>query len=184
MGWDVLAADIEPVVSSVLQPNVQAGLQVIHRELRRIDRLSQCGIVNVIELDWNDYLSPHQHSPEDDPPLPDPLEGDYLDLIITSDTLYTPSLTLPLWSTLTHFARLSQARHPRGKFPDLYIALENRDPGMIAAALEVGKEMGWTMKRVADTRVQKGIEKAWGNGGEAWKRSDWEGVAVWKGKIE
>jgi hypothetical protein len=177
-GWDVIATDIEPVVSTVLTPNAADGLDVIRREMARRGTLASVGSIIPLELDWLDYVA--ADTPPHDPDHPDPLQGDYLDLIITTDTLYAPSLTQPLWSTLTHFSNLSRSRHPKGKSPELLLALENRDPGMIDQALDVGRAMGWILKRVPDTRVQKGVEKAaWG-----WSRAEWEGVEVWKGRLE
>lgn len=176
-GLDVIATDIEPVVSTVLTPNAAEGLDVIRREMARRGVLASVGTITPLELDWINYVAADTTPPSD---LPDPLRGDYLDLIITTDTLYAPSLTQPLWSTLTHFSNLSRSRHPKGKAPELLLALENRDPGMIAQALDVGRAMGWILKRVPDTRVQKGVEKAgWG-----WGRAEWEGVEVWKGRLE
>jgi hypothetical protein len=163
-------------VSTVLRANVEAGSNALRRDIskRGHSATSRIGSVQVQHLDWMTYAVSADHEGN-----ADPLGETWLDLIITTDTLYTPSLTVPLWTTITAAAKTSRSRHPIRRAPGLLLALENRDGRQITEALQVGRDAGWSLKRVPDTRVQKAVEKAgWG-----WGRADWEGVEVWKGRL-
>ena len=107
MGWDVVATDTDVVVSSVLRTNIaQNDVQ---------------GTIQVRELDWT--VSPSEWTWTDerviassssgvkrearDDAQADDLLGAPFDLIVTSDTVYSPSLIRPLLQTLHHISVLS-----------------------------------------------------------------------------
>lgn len=202
-GYDVLSTDVEPVLSGVLVPNVEEGLRVLER-MRGAGR--DVGTVQVGSLDWVEvsrggslpWVS--DNGPGPIPPTPlrsttataqgsagtGDLEAstrsreliqstnstNHFDMILTTDTLYSTSLISPLWSTL---AIISKSQNTP---PPIYIALENRDPPLIDSALEVGRSMGFELKRVGAGRVGRAVEKAgWG-----WGREEWEGVEIWRGR--
>lgn len=191
LGWDVCATDIEPVVSAVLRPNIAhnaSGAQKI------------IGDVQVRELDWtvapsawcwSDSLRIASSASSADGPgcyAKRELAGGgeeaapLFDLIITSDTLYSPSLVVPLLRTLHRLCVLSQSNEESSpkkpsKPPPVYMALENRDPALVASFLTQARDdWGFSTTRIPDRRVGRAIERC----KMAWKRSDWEGVEVWK----
>ncbi|KAL1408937.1 hypothetical protein Q8F55_005751 [Vanrija albida] len=148
-GYAVTATDVEPVLSSVLSPNLDAGARVLGANAR----------VEAAELDWvrvaAEGLPPSLVAP---------------DIVVTTDTVYAPHLIAPLWATLA-------AVCARGK-PAVYIALERRDPRMVDAGLEAGRDAGFELRRVAHGRVAKALDRA----GWRWAPEDWAGVEVWRAK--
>lgn len=111
------------------------------------------GSVAVTKVDWLD---------------PPPLEGEF-DIIVTADTIYTPDLVDPLWNTVARYS---------GPATTSYVAVENRDPRLMEAAYERGKELGFDVKRINANRIVKAVERVWG-----WKKGEgWEGVEIWKAK--
>jgi hypothetical protein len=173
-GYDMLATDVPPVLDSVLQSNVEEGVQLL-RGLRARGR--DVGEIQVAKLDWEEAARwdglPWVNSDGESLQAGRTDLGPPFDMIVTTDTLYAPSLVKPFWSTILHLSRFQPSP------PPVYIALENRDPGMIDSALDVGREMGFELKRIGAGRVGKAVE----NAGWRWEKRDWEGVEIWKAKL-
>ncbi|GMK54207.1 hypothetical protein CspeluHIS016_0107930 [Cutaneotrichosporon spelunceum] len=166
LGYDVVTSDIEPVVSCVLAPNAAAAPR-------------GCGRIEAREIDWFDAVrAAERRSGGDEGELEGStslalLDAQY-DLVLTTDTIYAPEMTPALWAALERAA----APRPGRRTPTVYIGLERRDPRVVDAALEMGRQRGCTMRRVAHGRVVKALERA----GWHWAPEDWEGIEVWKGK--
>lgn len=182
-GWDVTATDIEPVVSTVLRSNIDQGLHAIQQHRRHVT-----GKIDVTRLDWLEVARdglPQSTPPEGDvePEDTERVTADY-DMILTTDTLYSTDLVQPLWTTLKLLSMRSSRSGTIGTSssqvapPPIYLALENRDPDLIGAGLEVGRAMGFEVKRVGAPRVARAVDKAgWG-----WRSEDWAGVEIWKAR--
>lgn len=166
LGYDVVTTDIEPVLSRVLAPNMTSAPK-------------GSGSIEARELDWLDAIdsqsnsTPQQASSPPSQPSLALLDAEY-DVVVTSDTIYAPNMTPALWAAIERVCSPRQGR----KTPTLYIALERRDPRVVDAALELGKSKGCILRRVAQGRLVKALERA----GWRWDAEDWEGVEVWKGK--
>jgi predicted nicotinamide N-methyase len=146
LGWDVTATDVAEVVDGVLAGNCERNEAAVR------------GRVTVQVLDW---FSSGQGGEQ----------GEKYGMIVTTDTLYEPSLVRPLLNTIRKYA---------GAATTVWVALEVRDKAVIEAALEMAKEMGIVLSRIPRTRLRKALKAA----GMAWKEEEWEGVEVWKGKIK
>ncbi|RSH84742.1 uncharacterized protein EHS24_006266 [Apiotrichum porosum] len=157
-GLDVVTTDIEPVLS-VLSRNVGNCAASLP---------AGSGSVRVAELDW---------LAEDRPAAIAALDLPHIDMVVTADTVYAPHLSPALWATLAAVCRPDPAAGHAGV--PLYIALERRDPGLVDSSLEIGRQAGCDLRRVAHGRVAKIVERTWG-----WKPEDWEGVEVWKGRFK
>lgn len=196
-GWSVLATDTPTVVNTVLRPNI----------LRNTQYTRLPGNVQVRALDWTvppegwtwtDPLMVADHLPNSESRNEfqevggDELLGPPFDLILTSDTVYTPSLVTPLLRTLKHLICLSilspstasssmdlKSRSKQKKsHPPLYLALEARDPDQIASFFsEARNTWGLTAQRIPAPRVRRAMTRA---GLGDWKREDWEGVEIWR----
>ena len=191
--------DISPSFEDVLVPNITNNTTSIrsktdafrgHGEEATGDR-AEWGKVITAKLDWFDYIGTVEEGRTKalewilthDPSLPpnslsSTSESTIIpyDMIITTDTLYSPLLTLPLLSTLRSFSLLSLSSSP----PPIYVALETRDPALIAHSLALAKEMGFSLKKIALGRV----DKALGKSGWGWEdREEWEGIEIWKWKF-
>jgi hypothetical protein len=96
------------------------------------------------------------------------------DLIVTSDSVYSPSLITPLLRTLH---ALSRPPHILPRRPPLvYICLERRDPIVVESFLKEAKEQwGFKCRQVEKSRIEKWVGQGWG-----WANEDWEGVEIWK----
>ncbi|ODN80395.1 hypothetical protein L202_02646 [Cryptococcus amylolentus CBS 6039] len=170
LGYEVVSTDIEPVLSSVLGPNIDSGKRVL---------LGNTLPANISPrfLDWthvDSLFKSHEDAPDDEWLKP---KGGW-DMLVMTDTFYASHLIEPLWNTLIYLSTpLSSTTTTTSKFPPIYIALESRDPILIARALETGKAKGFELKKVGK-RVGKEVER-WG-----WGKDDWEGVQVWKGRYK
>lgn len=181
LGYDVTTTDIEPVLSRVLAPNVAVAPR-------------GGGVIEARELDWFDAVDSAPTKDDDRAPQPPPqgtsssssargnpssqsslalLDAEY-DMVVTTDTIYAPNMTPALWAAIE---RVCSPREGR-RTPTLYIALERRDPRVVDAALEMGRAKGCTLRRIAQGRLVKALERA----GWHWNPEDWEGVEVWKGR--
>ncbi|TXT09878.1 uncharacterized protein COLE_03812 [Cutaneotrichosporon oleaginosum] len=163
LGYDVVTSDIEPVVSRVLAPNAAAAPR-------------GCGAIDAREIDWFDAVRAAQAGEAGTEGRTESLallDAQY-DIVVTTDTIYAPEMTPALWAALERAA----APKPGRRTPTVYIGLERRDPRVVDAALEMGRQRGCTMRRVAHARLVKALEKA----GWQWADEDWEGIEVWKGK--
>jgi protein N-lysine methyltransferase METTL21D len=174
LGWDVLATDTKHTISSVLSPNIAmnytpstGGDPII--QTRELDWL-----VPPMSWDWTNPVAvasttPHTSSTGTtganlQPPF---------DLIITSDTIYTPELVQPLLRAL-HAAALAS------RSPPVYLCIERRDPALVDRALSEAQDVwGFTATRVPHRKVSKAMEK----GGLKWKKEDWDGVEIWRLKL-
>lgn len=80
----------------------------------------------------------------------------------------------PLADTeITHALHAAKPVHPR-----VYIALENRDPNLISAALAHGTRLGFELRRVPQSKLSKALKDVnW-----SWDKGEWDGVEVWKGQ--
>lgn len=191
-GYDVISTDIEPIVSTVLRPNAAAAARVLP---------AGSGKVVVRELDWVAVSAggelrldlddnAEQGTRTQLPPA--------LDLLATADTVYAPELVPHFWATITRICReceqsgKGERNSPgrdsandgdgdddatAGRAPKFFFAIERRDPRMLDAALEQGRQAGMELRRVAHGRVARAVERAYG-----WKNEGWEGVEVWKGR--
>lgn len=176
LGYDVVTTDIEPVLSRVLAPNAAAAPQ-------------GCGAIEAREIDWFDAVRAAEaakggeantagepragEGSRDASPSLALLDAQY-DLVVTTDTIYAPEMTPALWAALERAA----ARRPGRRTPTVYIGLERRDPRVVDAALEMGRQRGCAMRRVAHERLVRALERV----GWHWAPEDWEGIEVWKGK--
>lgn len=160
LGYDVVTSDIEPVVSRVLAPNAAAAPR-------------GCGAIEAREIDWFDAVRAAEASEPQSSESLELLDAQY-DLVVTTDTIYAPEMTPALWAALERAA----APKPGRRTPTVYIGLERRDPRVVDAAMEMGKQRGCTMRRVAHGRLVRALERA----GWHWAPEDWEGIEVWKGK--
>jgi hypothetical protein len=104
------------------------------------------------------------------------------DLIVTSDTIYSPELTQPLLRTLHALCDASKrARTPPARSPPIYLCIERRDPKLIDAALSEAENVwGFTVTRIPHKKLSKAMEK----GGVKWDKGDWEGIEIWKLRLD
>jgi hypothetical protein len=175
IGWDVLATDIPEVIDTVLRQNIiqnMASLPVI------------CGRIEIRELDWT--VAPDRWTWDNERVIAEvsqPSSGTLnshskellrppFDLIISSDTLYSPDLTRPLLRTL-HALSVSTT----SKSPPIYICIERRDPLLIDNTLAEAKDVwGFNVERVSHRKLVKAMEKS----SVTWVKDDWDGVEIWK----
>jgi predicted nicotinamide N-methyase len=155
LGWDVTATDVAEVVDGVLAGNCERNEAAVR------------GRVTVQVLDWFSSGQQRQQGAGEQAQGEEKKYG----MIVTTDTLYEPSLVRPLLTTIRKYA---------GAATTVWVALEVRDKAVIEAALEMAKEMGIVLSRIPRTRLRKALKAA----GMAWKEEEWEGVEVWKGKIK
>lgn len=176
MGYDVLATDLPAVVSSVLADNIS----------RNVSQLPLGhGTIQVRILDWS--VPPEQWSWNDDTAVASPdvrqeagdaqTMGPPFDLIISSDTIYSPDIISPLFRTVHALTRMSLISSPSSRPPPVYICLERRDPTLINRSLSNAENMwGFTLDRVPHKKLVRAMEK----GGVTWDKVDWEGIEIWK----
>jgi len=201
LGYDVVSTDIPPVLDIVLRPNIDEGQNVLARKSSFTPLFSgktarsttpgsvlgsatgksapsgsasksgsssipKVGSISVRELDWVNVESGDEIQIRDLNP----------DLIVTSDTIYHPTLIPCLYTTI---ARLSTNSLAAGKKPPVvYLCLERRDTRLVDSAIAAAAGYGITFKRVGHGRIAKSVEKTgWG-----WKEEDWEGVEVYRGR--
>lgn len=188
LGYDVLATDLPGIISSVLLPNIQNNA--------RLHNLP--GTVQVRALDWT--ISPSEWNWDDGTFIAPTSNCGYVsscnrntnlrppfDLIVSSDTVYNPSLTTPLLRTIHHLLHLTSGRQSSSKpsrkksknpFPPVLLALEARDPEQIASFFQIARN-DWELggKRVPIPRVRRAMGRS---GLGDWKSEDWDGVEVWE----
>lgn len=142
--------------------------------------------------------------------------------LVTTDTVYAPSLVDPLLRTLRWLSlpssqaltaataekgrpsrgggggRGAAARRRRGR-PDIYVAIEGRDPTLVTHAVERARSFGFKCTRIDQARVDRCVVDAgWGWSMEAdddaddqddrlddhvVRREDWDGIEIWKWKL-
>ncbi|BGP05928.1 Protein-lysine methyltransferase METTL21D [Rhodotorula toruloides] len=173
LGYDTLATDVDFIVDGVLRRNVEANRQKL--------REGGGGRLEARTLDWFVDPSSWPFSSEGgdtgqaseammsiQPPF---------NLITTADTVYDPSLSTPLLSTLRFLSLLSSLP------PPIYLALEARDPALVAAFFRAAvDDFGFKCARIEHAKVKKLVEDKEGTLG--WENEeDWEGVELWKLKL-
>lgn len=223
MGWDVLATDTAHVIASVLGPNI----------LHNINVSAHFGAVQVKELDWtvlpSDWIWNNStyvavHSPE----IPDPLAPSCnenlrgieerisdetlkppFDLVVTSDTIYSPALITPLLRTIHHLCccslpttnvhlaspvmpitRITSAtdKQPQSTSASMPNSRSNRRTPVYIALENRDPELISSFLAQAQEewgfiveRVpDRKVAKSMEKGGIVWDRGDWEGVEIWK----
>jgi len=177
-GWDVVSTDIEPALSSVLRPNIAGGREVLVAHAARDGpvAIERIGNIRVEALDWMDSppcsAKMGAEGSTDDLVYLKELVGDGLDVIFTTDTLYSPSIVQPLWNTIWHLSVLTAQANVASSsssagtrteisfkqtYPTVYLALENRDPTLIDNALKTGRGMGFDMRRIPNVKLAKAL---------------------------
>lgn len=168
MGYDSLATDVDLIVSGVLGENVAAN------------RARLEGPVAADVLDWFSF-DPETWSwrAGQDGPSNDELP---IDLIATADTVYDAALSTPLLNCL-HGLSLRSALFAPGHTspPPCYVALEVRDPSLVAAFFDLAAsaQFGFKCTRVDPDRIRKLVQTKEGTLG--WEDdADWDGIEIWK----
>ena len=179
LGCNVLATDIPTVISTVLNHNIANN--TVHCS-------ADSSFIEVRELDWT--VHPNQWSWDNNKAIashtPQPLPANEptprlkppFDLIVSSDTLYIPSLTQPLLRTL-HALSVSSlsASPPFARPPLIYICIERRDPALIDRTLQEARDI-WNFR--VNRIPSKKLARAMGKGGIDWVKSEWEDIEIWK----
>ncbi|KAI0797884.1 hypothetical protein C8Q75DRAFT_739968 [Abortiporus biennis] len=177
LGWDVLATDLPDVIASVLFPNITRNLPTLPPGAGTIQVRSLDWLKLPEEWNWQDPVSIAPSSPKTHEWLE---EGEMLeppfDLILSADTLYSPSLSEPLLRTL-HALAMKSVKATSGHAPPVYICLERRDPILIDQVLADARDhWNFVTERIPHKKVAKALER----GGLQWEREDWDGVEIWK----
>lgn len=178
-GWDVIATDLEDVISAVLSSNVSRNGAQLPPSSGGIEVRILDWTVPPDQWVWDDPKSISSHCVEK-PPIADyqrPILAPPFDLIISSDTLYSAALVTPLLRALHELCKVSIASSPEARSPPIYLCVERRDPGLIDHALSEARE-SWKFKveRVPHRRLAKAMEK----GGARWEKGEWDDVEIWK----
>ncbi|EGN95417.1 hypothetical protein SERLA73DRAFT_112904 [Serpula lacrymans var. lacrymans S7.3] len=186
LGCDVLATDVKDVTSTVLLQNIAANSAQLP---------INAGSIQVRELDWTvppDHWTWHNDNVIAaagplNPPSPSGSSVHLLnppfDLIVSSDTLYSPELTQPLLRSIRALCIASAHAYspPRTRGPPVYLCLERRDSSLIdQALLDARDTWGFRVERIPHKKVAKAMEK----GGLKWHKDDWAGVEIWKLTLE
>lgn len=151
LGWQVIASDVEPVLSQVLLGNVARNASSIEKH----------GSVTAQLLDWTTFDAMHA------------IKFERVRLIVTADTVYEPSLVDGLWNTI----RLMMRSHHRSDIHVL-IALERRDPKQIDGALDRARRTyGMLVERVNARKIRKAVDRYLGS---TWSRECWSEVEIWR----
>ncbi|KAK1232943.1 hypothetical protein PQX77_003857 [Marasmius sp. AFHP31] len=178
LGWKrIIATDIAPVISSVLAHNITNNLSVANN--------SDDSNILVRELDWT--VPPEHWTWEDDKVIasastmstvrPTSRLSFPLDLIVTADTVYEPSLIQPLLRTMHALSTQSITISPTGRAPSILLCLERRDPELTDSLLaDARTRWSFRVDRVPDRKLSKAMERS----GLKWPRNEWEGVELWK----
>ena len=173
LGWDVLATDIPHVIESVLKNNVTNNIAGLP---------PNSGIVQVRELDWfvppANWIWNHKSIISHSSPLipsatscPSLLRPPF-DLIISADTVYASELLQPFLRTLYSLSMLSTSRPP-----PIFLCVERRDSLLLDRLLSDAKDKwNFAVERIPHKKLARSLEKS----GVQWKKSDWDGVELWK----
>lgn len=172
LGYDVVSTDIRAIAEGILS-----------RNLERNSPLASSTLLVPSTLDWFsspsewDFLRESNTSSIDSDLIPQPP----YDLIVTTDSVYSPELSTPLLRTLHALSTPPLAS--LSSTPIIFLALEVRDPLLIRAFLQSAKEE-WSFKctQVEESRLERLLERG-NDGGMGWEPDDWAGVEVWKLKL-
>lgn len=148
LGWKIFATDIEPSLSTVLKPTIEANSDALS---------SADGSCTALHLDWLAV---------DDTART--LFGDSIDLIVTTDTIYASDLVDPLFRAIKALATPGHTR--------ILLALERRDPAMVDGALQRAREVHGVSFKPIDPEVI--VKAAAAHGNKAWTSEDIEDVQV------
>lgn len=184
MGYQVTTTDIDPPMTQVLRPNIE----------RNASRMNLAPIT-VTELDWcnlpafEEEVIPRARLDVDHALLHGGgLWNQAWDVILTTDTIYHVDLVQPLLRWIRILSIISENTNNNGidssrtqtpTYPPVYVALENRDPNLVAHALALATSYGFVTKRISQSRVDKCLAKT----GWSWDRSlkpDYDGIQIWK----
>lgn len=219
LGYDVLSTDIGFISEGILRQNIERNSTLGQRETpagegREAGVRASCLDWTVDSEDWDwgigNDVTPSSSSlttPSSPPVVGNGIVVESKDnvdfetnrfsppfsLILTTDSIYHPSLIQPLLDTLRSLSILStysphvanRTSFPRQP-PEIYLALENRDPALIDSFWEEATTMGFKSSRVESGVLKKVMERAYEKGGEegkwelGWRRDEWEGVEIWK----
>ncbi len=103
------------------------------------------------------------------------------DLIYTADTIYDSTLVTPLLRSLHAISKLSAAASPTSRPPTILLCLERRDPALIDSFFhEAATVWNFSIERVPSRKLAKAIQKH----NPHWTKEDWEGVELWKLKLD
>ena len=182
LGFTTLTTDVPFILSSVLLPNLRRNPTSHPLHARELDwtvpssswnwSSNGGGTGTSITSTWVDPSRLASELPSSSSHTTKPSEtiAPPFDLILTTDTLYTPQLLPHLLSTLRALSLLSHSP------PPILLALERRDTTLIDMALDRAREEGFEVKMVSKGRIAKSVDRWLG-----WKeREEWEGVEVWK----
>ncbi|KAI0094008.1 hypothetical protein BDY19DRAFT_902689 [Irpex rosettiformis] len=180
LGWDVFATDLPAVVDSVLLQNIATNMPNLP---------PGSGTIEVRVLDWN--VPPMEWIWQDDRVIAsetrNPSESNSptleattrlapaFDLIISADTVYSPSLVAPLLRAVDHLSKQTSGDEPaRTQQPSIFICLERRDPIVIERLLDEAKKT-YTIEQVPERTMLQTMEK----NGLTWNKNDWDGLEIW-----
>ncbi|EDR14800.1 uncharacterized protein LACBIDRAFT_305911 [Laccaria bicolor S238N-H82] len=165
LGWDVLATDIDLVISSVLSNNIQTNLAQLPE---------RSGRVEIHELDW--LVSPAEWKWDitsgSNPPY---------DLIYSADTVYKSELVEPLLRTIHALSTLSRFSSSPPRSPLVLLCVERRDPPLLDRLLDDARNIwNFSVERIPRKRLSKALNKH----GAQWDNADWEGIELWKLRLK
>ncbi|GAA5934017.1 hypothetical protein JCM1841_002051 [Sporobolomyces salmonicolor] len=186
MGYDVLATDLDFIVDGVLRQNIEANERTL-----AVNGVGEAKLRAKV-LDWFEAPEDRRWHEEGDG-LEDFLWPPF-DMVVTADTVYDPALCQPLLRTLQALSTPSltastpspsaspppPTRSASYTPPTIYLALEARDPALVAAFLE-SASADWDFKcsRIDHTKLKKLVECKEGMLG--WEDEEvWEGIQLWK----
>ncbi|GAA5894481.1 hypothetical protein JCM5296_005109 [Sporobolomyces johnsonii] len=186
MGYHVLATDLDFIVDGVLRQNIEANERTLG-----VNGVGEAKLRTKV-LDWFEPPEDRRWDEEGDD-FDDSLRPPF-DMIVTADTVYDPSLSQPLLRTLQALSMPSLSASPSSPYapspppirstshtpPPIYLALEARDPALVAAFL-ASASADWDFKcsRIDHPKLKKLVESKEGMLG--WEDEEaWEGIELWK----
>ncbi|MCO5556097.1 hypothetical protein L7F22_009641 [Adiantum nelumboides] len=159
LGWKVIATDIAPPLHTVLKPNINQNSQ---------------GNIKVCSLDWTTFNDDDVVEEEDEFEV---------DLVITADTIYQPTLVDGLFKTIQILLKKfldKQSSYSQKRRPHALIALERRDDEQIKSALICATEQyNLILKQISSREVRKAVDACFGNTLK-WPRHVWDDVEIWR----
>ncbi|KAH8833822.1 hypothetical protein DL96DRAFT_1666836 [Flagelloscypha sp. PMI_526] len=153
LGYKVLATDLPLIANTLLVSNTA--------------RNYLSGSIRVVPVDWTEPFPWHDQRVE--PPF---------SLIVTTDTVYSPSLVTPLLQTLHNICTVSASAKPI-----VLLGLERRDPQLVDQFFSQAVDV-WSFKcdRIRHKHVVQAMERVLGKV-HMWKNEDYESVELWKLKL-
>ena len=184
LGYDTLATDVDAIAHGVLAQNVRENADRVTTKGGRGRGRIRAAALDWFTFDRDAWTWPSSGEDDDDQDGGDAEsdQGRPVDLITTADTVYDPSLSEPLLRTLHGLSLLSSSSSSSGSpSPPIYLALEARDPALIASffQLAASSTFGFKCSRIDPVRIRKLVESEQGT--LAWQdEADWDGVELWK----